>query len=41
MPCVVEETPPKITLGLPKRTVPMGAPLLLTVPLPVTFEPKK
>src|SRR5258706_15138842 len=36
MPWVVEETPPKITLGLPKKTVPP-----LAVPLPVTFDPKK
>src|ERR1700730_17055251 len=36
IPWVVEETPPKITLGLPKKTVPP-----LAVPLPVTFGPKK
>src|SRR6266478_4600505 len=36
IPWVLLEGPPKITLGLPKKTVPP-----LAVPLPVTFDPKE
>src|SRR6267143_6271351 len=36
IPWVVLEGPPKITLGLPKKTVPP-----LAVPVPLTFAPKE